>query len=171
MALLRHRARNPGAPLLVEDEGRAVGSVHLPRILHEALRRSPLVILEATVDERIANTHAEYVHQALAEYRRIHGENAGFDHWAAYLADSLQRIRKRLGAARYQHLSKQLEEALALHRAQGDTSGHEAWIRGLLVDYYDPMYDYQIRGSAARIVFRGNADAVTGYLDQRLSEG
>jgi len=34
-----------------------------------------------------------------------------------------------------------------------------------LVDYYDPMYDYQISKKKQRIVFQGNSQDVLAYLD------
>ena len=166
VALMRHLALE-SPPLVVEDEGKAVGSVHVPNVLYEALRRSPLVVLEASVARRVENTRQEYVHEALAEYREIHGDQEGFERWAAYLLDSLDRIRKRLGGSRHRELRVQLESAIARHREHGDTSGHHAWIETLLVDYYDPMYDYQIRKNADRVVFRGDAAAVADYLRQR----
>jgi tRNA 2-selenouridine synthase len=166
IALMRHLTFE-SPPLVVEDEGKAVGSVHVPSVLYDALRRAPLVVLEASVAQRVANTHQEYVQEALAEYRGIHGVQEGFEQWAAYLLDSLDRIRKRLGGSRHQELRAQLESAIARHRDHDDTSGHHAWIETLLVDYYDPMYDYQIRNNADRVVFRGDATAVADFLRQR----
>ena len=163
IALLKHRAEDSG-PLVIEDEGRAIGSVHLPHRLYETFRQSPLVILAAPLGERIANTHREYVGEALAEYRAVFGTDEGFDRWAGYLLDSLDRIRKRLGGARHGELRSVMETAIARHRDRDDTAAHRAWIERLLVDYYDPMYDYQIRANAGRVVFEGDAGAVAGYL-------
>ena len=163
VALLKHEARgNPR--LVIEDEGRAIGSVHVPHALHDRFRQSPLVILNATLDERIANTRREYVDDALAEYRRHYGGKAGFDRWAACLLDSLDRIRRRLGGTRHQALRAMMERAIAVHRDHGDTAPHDEWIEPLLVDYYDPMYDYQIARNAGHIVFEGDAAVVRRYL-------
>jgi tRNA 2-selenouridine synthase len=163
VALLKHEARgNP--PLIVEDEGRAIGSVHVPHPLYERFRQSPLVILSATLEERVANTRREYVDEALAEYRRRHGAKDGFDRWASCLLDSLDRIRRRLGGARHQALRAVMERAVAVHRERGDTGRHAEWIERLLVDYYDPMYDYQIARNAGQVVFEGDAAAVRDFL-------
>jgi tRNA 2-selenouridine synthase len=35
-----------------------------------------------------------------------------------------------------------------------------------LVNYYDPMYDYQIKKKISRVVFKGNSDEVLAYLSQ-----
>ena len=163
VALLKHEARTNG-PLIVEDEGRAVGSVHLPAPLYEGLKASPLVVLEADVAERVTITHREYIDEALAEYVVRYGEEEGFTRWAAYLLDSLDRIRKRLGGARHRELRALMESALASHRDRGDTRAHRRWIEHLLVDYYDPMYDYQIRNNPRGVTFTGDAEAVIQYL-------
>ncbi|MEN8174840.1 MAG: tRNA 2-selenouridine(34) synthase MnmH [Pseudomonadota bacterium] len=151
-------------PLVVEDEGRAVGSVHLPVALHDALKGMPLVVLEASLEERVANTHREYITEALAEYRAIHGEARGFEHWAAYLLDSLERIRRRLGGARHREIRNIMESALSAHRDNADTIGHRAWIERLLAEYYDPMYDYQIARGSSRVIFTGGRGAVYELL-------
>ena len=59
--------------------------------------RAPLILLEATDDERVDITLQEYVVEALAEYRELHGEEQGFEQWSSYLLRSLDKIRKRLG--------------------------------------------------------------------------
>ena len=35
-----------------------------------------------------------------------------------------------------------------------------------MIEYYDPMYDYQIAAKQDRIVYRGDANAIAGYLAQ-----
>ena len=37
---------------------------------------------------------------------------------------------------------------------------HRVWIEGLLVDYYDKMYDYQLAQREDEVLFKGNRDAV-----------
>jgi acyl-coenzyme A synthetase/AMP-(fatty) acid ligase len=39
-------------------------------------------------------------------------------------------------------------------------------VEELLVNYYDPMYDYQIKKKISRVVFKGNSDEVLAYLSQ-----
>jgi len=161
--LLRHRAAgNP--QLIVEDEGKAIGSRHLPNPLYERMCMSSLVLLEVSVEERINNSVEEYVTAALAEYQSLHGEQNGFDLWAAYATDSLGRIQKRLGGVRYQAMNSKLQSAIHTLRDTGDAASHEDWIRDLLIEYYDPMYDYQIKNKQDRIVFRGNKEQVIDYL-------
>ncbi|GIR83210.1 MAG: hypothetical protein CM15mP84_09580 [Cellvibrionales bacterium] len=46
-------------------------------------------------------------------------------------------------------------EALASHE-RGTPEAHKTWIRQLLTDYYDPMYEYQMNKRNRPPVFRGN---------------
>ena len=99
------------------------------------------------------------------EWQQALGEAAGFDAFAEDLTKSLYRVRKRLGGVRYKEISVLLEAALQAHR-KGDPSQHRDLIRCLLVEYYDPMYDYQIGRRKELVVFRGNREAVQAFLAQ-----
>ena len=78
------------------------------------------------------------------------------------LGNSLLAIRKRLGGAGYAAISEQLGAAIKAHR-EGDASGHQEWIKTLLIDYYDPMYAYQLEKKQHRVVFRGSAEEVMAW--------
>ena len=153
---------------VAEDESRNIGARHIPMTFFEHFSRAPLVVLEATLEERIEVTLQEYVHDALAEYRELHGEERGFELWAEYLRDSLDRIRRRLGGANHQRIRALLDQALAQHQAEGDTEPHRAWIAALLNDYYDAMYSYQLEQKQERICFSGDRAAVADFLAERF---
>ncbi|MDH5784054.1 MAG: tRNA 2-selenouridine(34) synthase MnmH [Chromatiales bacterium] len=157
-------AGNP--PFVVEDEHRNVGSCFIPDNIRDKFRASPLIILEATLDERVENTHQEYIFEALAEHIDIYGDD-GFNKWAEYLLTSIDKIKKRLGGTRHGELRKVMENAIAQHRNNGDVEAHRDWIRELLGGYYDPMYDYQIKTNEKQIAFGGDKAAVTEYLAEQ----
>ncbi|WP_457676315.1 tRNA 2-selenouridine(34) synthase MnmH [Thiolapillus sp.] len=165
IALIKHRA-SPHRHLVLEDESKAVGSRHLPAELYERMSRSPLVILEASLEERIHNSIQEYVTEALQEYQQIYGEETGFEKWAEYATDSLGRIRKRLGGVRYQEMNDKLQHAIEELRRTGRPDAHADWISQLLSDYYDPMYDYQISRKSDRIIYSGNMEQVIHFLEE-----
>ena len=148
----------------VEDESRNIGSRHIPPAFFARLETAPLVLLEASDDERVDITLQEYVHDSLASFQDAGDSETGFGEWADYLQNSLDRIRRRLGGDRHASVSKMLHEALALHARTGDTQGHRAWIGYLLHEYYDGMYEYQLSKKAKRIVFRGTQPEVLDYL-------
>ncbi|MEN8213875.1 MAG: tRNA 2-selenouridine(34) synthase MnmH [Pseudomonadota bacterium] len=165
IAMLKHRARgNP--PLIIEDEGRNIGSVHMPQQLFDRFKAGQFIILEATLEERVDNTRKEYIDMALQEYQAIHGEQEGFVQWADYLLASLARIRKRLGDVRYNELHSRMQAAVEQQRRTAETLQHDAWIAALLSDYYDPMYDYQLAKKEKNIVFTGDAAALKAWLQQ-----
>jgi tRNA 2-selenouridine synthase len=165
IALLKHRAKgNP--PLIIEDEGRNIGSVHMLQQLFDRFKSGKFIILEATLEERIENTRLEYINAALREYQSIHGEEQGFERWANYLLGSLDRIRKRLGDVRHREIRELLSKAIEKQRHTAETQQHNGWISTLLSDYYDPMYDYQLDKKQKNIVFTGDAEALKGWLQQ-----
>lgn len=158
-----HRLPFEGQSILLEDEGRMVGSCAVPPLLRQTMVHSPLVVLEVPLEERIEHTYRNYILNRLAEWQQYLGENEGFAAFADDLTQSLFRVRKRLGGVRYSEIGEQLAAALASHR-NGDPDQHRGWIERLLVDYYDPMYDYQLSTRAELIVFRGDRTAVRDYL-------
>jgi len=151
--------------LVVEDEAPNIGSRSVPRSLLHAMQQAPLVLLEAPLEERVDIVFAEYIPQALAEHQQLLGEEQGFTSWAGQLQNALEKIQRRLGGQRYQALKTILDDALHRQQADGSQQHHKDWIRVLLRDYYDPMYDYQLGKKAERIVFRGEPDAVRDYLE------
>ena len=54
--------------------------------------------------------------------------------------------------------------ALDQHQKVGDRSHYSEVIQPLLVDYYDPMYDYQISKKQQRIIHRGDRENVLEYF-------
>ncbi|TCK08513.1 tRNA 2-selenouridine(34) synthase MnmH [Marinobacterium mangrovicola] len=152
-----------GASILLEDEGRLVGRCALPPVLQHAMEISPLIVMEVSLEERVEHSFHNYILDKLAQWQRVSGEEAGFEAFAEDLTQSLYRVRKRLGGVRYRETAELMERALLRHR-QGDPEMHWDWILALLVDYYDPMYDYQLRNRKGRIEFMGSRKEVREYL-------
>ncbi len=167
IAIIRHLHKMK-KPLLLEDEGRSIGSRAVPETFNRRMKQSPLILLEVPENERIAITHQEYIHDALAEHQALFGQSDGFEKWALYLAGSLDKIQKRLGGLRHQEIKTEMTAAIERHRENGDTQQHKNWIKTLLIDYYDPMYDYQIEKNRERIVFKGDKPSVTSYLKENM---
>lgn len=161
--------KNGNPWFVAEDESRNIGARHIPMEFFEPFSKSPVIVLEAQLAERIEVTLQEYVNDALAEYTGIYPEDEAWTHWADYLRDSLYRIRKRLGGINHQRISQQLEDALVLHRNKGDTAGHRVWIEALLTEYYDSMYNYQLQQKQERICFSGDSKAVEQFLIDKYS--
>ncbi|MFV0277671.1 MAG: tRNA 2-selenouridine(34) synthase MnmH [Parahaliea sp.] len=163
IALLRAEAADPRAALVLEDESLLIGRCALPHVLRDKMAVSALVVVERTLEERVEHSFNNYILHKLEEWRGVLGDEQGFTAFAEDLDTSLQRLKKRLGGLRHGQLDALLQQALAAHR-QGNSALHRVWIRSLLQDYYDPMYDYQLEKRQARIVFRGAPAAVRDYL-------
>tara|TARA_E500000178_G_scaffold86057_2_gene84598 strand:+ start:3354 stop:4490 length:1137 start_codon:yes stop_codon:yes gene_type:complete len=155
--------------MIMEDESRLIGRCALPLTLQEKLREAPLVILEASLEHRVHHSWENYI---LSNYREqvalCNSDEVAFTAFADSLKLSLGNIRKRLGGARHQELAKVLEAALLAHQ-QGDPEPHKQWIEVLLRDYYDPMYDYQLKSKQRHVVFRGNFTEVLEFLSQSIN--
>lgn len=166
IALLKHR-HNRVAKLVLEDEAPNIGSRSVPRGIMQAMRQAPLILIEADIDTRVDAVFEEYIHVALTEFSQLHGEALGFETWATNLTTALDRIQRRLGDQRHRQLRDVMNDAIEKQRQHDDHEHHKEWIRALLLDYYDPMYDYQIGKKAERVVFRGDQDSVLAYLRQQ----
>ncbi|MEL0153352.1 MAG: tRNA 2-selenouridine(34) synthase MnmH [Halieaceae bacterium] len=148
----------------VEDESRLIGRCALPLPLQACLASSPVVTIEASLNERVNHSWENYILQNHKDWCDAHAdEEYAFEVFAESLRTSMQNIQKRLGGVRYSALSKVLEDAISEHRA-GNADAHKKWIEILLRDYYDPMYDYQLQSKERRVVFSGSFNEVIGYL-------
>ncbi len=158
---LRHEGINT---IVFEDESANIGSRRIPENLYASMKESPTVLLDATPDERVDVTFDEYITNALAEYQILYGTEDGFQKWADYLLNSIDKIQRRLGGARHQELHSIMTSAIKQHREQDETLAHREWIHSLLIDYYDPMYDYQLSKKQDRVIFKGTPAEIQDYL-------
>ena len=166
IALLKHRHRLHRR-LVMEDEAPNIGSRSIPTGLMQLMRQAPLLLVEADIGSRVEIVFDEYINLSLAEYQQAHGEMLGFELWASHLRSALDRIERRLGSQRHHSLRAILDDAIAQQRQCNDREGHKIWIRSLLLDYYDPMYDYQLEKKTGRIVFRGEQADVLDFLQRQ----
>lgn len=149
--------------IILEDESRLIGRCYLPLPLQERIRDGSRVLIEESLDSRVEVTLEDYVLGPLAEYRQWFADQAE-EKLGAELLDSIDRIRRRLGGARHQQLRGLLVDALQRQQDNGDTSLHRLWIKPLLRDYYDPMYDYMLQQRTGQILFKGSREDVQQWL-------
>ncbi|PNV83882.1 MAG: tRNA 2-selenouridine(34) synthase MnmH [Sulfurimonas sp.] len=149
--------------LVFEDEGKHIGSVFMPESFIHAMSKSPLVILERPLEERIEITLREYVIEAQKMYERA-GYKDAQEAWQLDIKNAMQRIKRRLGDQRYRDVSAIFEDALKEQKRNGSYEKYRDWVTYLLSEYYDPMYDYQIQKRANLVAFRGDAKGVHEYI-------
>jgi tRNA 2-selenouridine synthase len=99
-------------PLLVEDESRLLGRLHIPDPFWFQMRSAPVWVVEWPVEKRIVHLTADY--QAPAEKIRA----------------NLKAIHKRLGMERYKAALSALDE------------GRMDEVCRVVLDYYDRTYSY-----------------------------
>ncbi|MCS5586551.1 MAG: tRNA 2-selenouridine(34) synthase MnmH [Gammaproteobacteria bacterium] len=152
--------------LVFEDEGSNVGTVHIPQCVQDKTSQAELILLEASVEERLKVSMDAYVINMQQDFIQQDSEN-GFDNFANYWLRSLEKIQRRLGLERYQAMLKLVNSALERYKNQDKADGFYPVVEELLVGYYDPMYDYQIQKKMDRVVFKGDANEVLAYLAER----
>lgn len=158
---LRH---NNISNIVLEDEARTIGRVGLPVTLFEKMRLSPIVVIEEPYEARLERLIQEYVLDMLEEFKAVNAEHAA-QSFANYLLQSLERVQKRLGPSRYELANKAMQAALLQHKQTGDVSGHYDWLKIILENYYDPMYEDQLKKRKEFICFRGDYQACKEYLE------
>lgn len=131
-------------PLVVEDESRQIGNVNVPLTFWRAMEKAPRIRIEMPLDWRLAQLIQDYIIDLERGYAEHFGPEEGWQRMQAQLANSLVRLKKRLGDARLQRLQRLQALAFAAHE-RGDHQAHEAWLAPLLTEYYDPLYRYHLK--------------------------
>jgi len=152
--------------VLVEDESALIGTCVVPPILFEKIKDSPVVILEASVEERVARTIKDYIVARLEQYRALADPTTAFLNLKEYLVESLKKIQRRLGATRTAEVSNEIEQALAHQEKTGSPDQHQGWVKRLLVEYYDPQYEYGRSKRRGQVVASGDMKFLEDFLRQ-----
>ncbi|MDD2789064.1 MAG: tRNA 2-selenouridine(34) synthase MnmH [Sulfurimonas sp.] len=148
--------------LVIEHESHNIGRLYIPKPIFENFNKGSLVILHTPLCERVEITYEEYVISAMQEYIAAFAEE-GRELWFADINAGVDRIQKRLGSERYLSIKALLAQSFE----SKDDAGHKEWIEILLKEYYDPMYDYQLKKSPLPILFEGNAEEVLDFLKEK----
>jgi len=155
--------------VLLEDEGRLIGRLSLPESLRDKMQTAPLLVVEETLASRVQVILEDYVIDLGQRYLLAWGEPEGKARHLQQLLEALARIRKRLGGVLHDEIAQQMIKGFA---AADDASSHElhrCWIESLLVDYYDPMYDYQMARREGQVMGRGNREQIIQLANERAA--
>jgi len=155
--------------VFVEDEGSRIGCRTLPHALWSRMKKCDrLVMVEEDIEERTTMILEDYVYDLGRRYVALYGEDVGPVRHRDQLMNDLKRIRK-LGSERQERLSKTMMAAFDQQALNGDPTLHRIWIAELLQQYYDPMYEYQLKQrSDCEVLFRGTCSEVIEW-GQRLT--
>tara|TARA_B100001109_G_scaffold19808_2_gene14206 strand:- start:4498 stop:5532 length:1035 start_codon:yes stop_codon:yes gene_type:complete len=143
--------------LILEDESRTIGKVALPPQWYDKMQRSSIIVLNASIDERVNNIVQEYVLQPIDN---MISKNDLLD---KYLF-SIQKIKKRLGDELFRSISTILHDSFSNDKIES----HEDWISKILINYYDPMYKYKLEMRKKYIIHEGDYNSCLSFLQLDL---
>jgi tRNA 2-selenouridine synthase len=137
--------RLQGKRIVVEDESATLGKITVPKRLFAEMRAAPLIILEVEHEERLQIIFDDYVKNSNPEF----------------FVAGLTRIEKRIGPTKLKALS---EEIISAYKKPLTVSAHEGWISTLLKEYYDPLYQKDLRYNQDKVIFRGKEKEIVAFL-------
>lgn len=147
---------------VVEDESRMIGRLDIPLSFWRTMEAAPRIRVEMPLDWRLEQIRKDYIETLWQTYRGHYGEWLGWALMRKQLSSALKRVRKRLGSARFQRLQRL--QALAFREHQrGNTQAHEAWLAPLMLEYYDPMYRYQLEQSPHEALHVGDWESCLAF--------
>lgn len=165
--MIKHQS-SQSQRIFLEDEGRLIGRVSIPQTLRERMTKLPVVELVETLNHRITVAETDYITDLLNRYQSAHGDEKGLKLFTAHHQDALQRIRKRFGSNQVKKTLKYFNDALSHYKNDFHTEHFHPYIKSLLTDYYDPMYDYQFSRKDREVIFRGNTEAVLAWAEKTI---
>ncbi len=150
--------------LVFENEGTHVGRCYLPKKLSDFLRTCPLVMLEASVEERTRTIFDEYVVNGQTTYMERYGNKQGLERWFLSMQEAVARISNRLGSEKTIDVMKLLQSAHEKQQQVDTAKGHMEWIEILLRKYYDPLYDHNQKNKDRELLHTGDFGSVLSFL-------
>jgi tRNA 2-selenouridine synthase len=141
LKLMEHHQKK----IFLEDESVTIGRVTIPKRIFEAMRTSPLIILEVGYEQRLNNIFNDYVKDSTADF----------------FLSNLKKIEKRLGSKKFHFLHHEISTAFSRPL---DVIHHEGWITHLLKEYYDPLYQKDLLFNKEKIIFKGTEKEVLEFL-------
>ena len=144
------------SPIVIEDESRVIGSVHLPEEFFLNLRNQKIILLDTTLEERVENIYKEYIlvkdlskanYKIFSDYQR-----------------NVNQIAKRLGFKRAAEIINDIEKSKNEFIQDQQTLSNKIWIEKLMSWYYDPRYSESLQKRNPVIEFKGTANEVRAFL-------
>ncbi len=168
IACLKHRHQYPEVPILLEDEGKMIGRIVTPVAFYQKMENSPRIFLERSLQQRVDIIREDYIEFNWPQYQQQFAQQADAE-FSRFVLDNLSRIKNRLGGERYQNIHQLFSKALSMLFDSGDSHGFDAGIQQLLEEYYDPMYQYQLKKKPVEIVFKGPEEDILQWASENIA--
>ncbi len=149
--------------IYLEDEGKLIGRLAVPQSLRERMLSLPCVLLTESIARRVAVSEKDYISELLALYRSRYGNEDGLLHFINHHKNALHKIRKRFGNDLTKKTEAAFDDGVSIMLKEGHTAGFYSYIETLLIQYYDPMYEYQFKSKNRQILFSGTADDIVQW--------
>lgn len=153
--------------LLLEDESRMIGKRVLPENLFAQMRGSALIYVDESVDQRVQHIFEDYVLKSPLSSGKENDQKKQFDYYISALAI----ISKKLGGLRAQRISNELTDAFQRQQKGEGMELHKNWIRSLIVDYYDPLYQKSLERRSVKIWIKGSYAEILSFLKAETKSG
>lgn len=151
--------------MILEDESKNIGKSFIPNNLYRLFHSADVILLEASMEERVENILDDYVINGQQEFiSSYNNEELGIQLWYEDMLKSMERVKSKLGGDRLKVVIDEFNKAYELQKSNGTYDYNRVWIELFLHNYYDPMYKHSIEKGNRNIIFRGNNEAVTQYI-------
>lgn len=135
--------KHPSQYVFIESESKRVGTIMIPDIYMTALLEGEHIYIDTSLENRIKNLMADYSND---------------DHGP--LKEAVTKLKKRLS-----------NEVVEKYIEYIDNNQLESLVEGLLLNYYDPLYNYSIEKYTydEKIYYNDISEAVT-YIETLFKE-
>ncbi len=169
ITFLKHRHHYPQTPVVLEDEGKMIGRILTPSEFYKKMEVSPRIFLQRSVQQRVDIIREDYIEFNWPLYQQKFAEQAETE-FSRFVLDNLTRIKNRLGGERYQMIYQVFSNALAQLFSHGESQGFDEGIQLLLEQYYDPMYQYQLKKKPVEVIFRGDETEILQWAAENTDQ-
>lgn len=144
-SLLAKELTQKALRFIVEDKGRKVAHLSIPEKLLDAWQKAPHFEVEASLNERVENIFNSHIKDDLSgERHRLY----------------LESKKDRVGEFLFSRLKSIFDSA----SKEKDPSLHKDWIRLLLVEHLDPVFEHYKHHKNPNIVIKGSASSIVSQL-------
>ena len=144
----------------VESESRMIGRIVLMPELHRTINLSPLIHVRESLETRVENTFTEYILQTSLSGDNEEASRTVFESYKK----SLSKIAKKLGGQRTLEISLMINACEEEYLKTRKIDTNRSWIRELLIQYYDPMYEHGMKSRQGKIAFEGHRGECLSFM-------
>lgn len=164
--------------MILEDESRHIGLSFIDDDLFAYFKSGDWIFLETPLEKRVEIIAQEYIFQSQLQYMNYYKENP-LTHWLEDIEINLEKIQKKLGYERYRVLKDILSAAFNMQITHFGTEVKDQpaerinafyydFIEIMLTQYYDKMYEYQMKQKPKPPVFKGGHDETLEFIKNEM---